>query len=81
MQERRLARTQELMYLITKTLRQTGEQVESNDNECLVRFVVVFRILLEKLILRQAYVYDGNAALINGLGVWRESRSCSYGHG
>ena len=58
-----------------ETLRQTREQVERDDEECLVGFIVVDRILLVLLESDEGGFDDLNASFEHWLSVVGESRS------
>lgn len=77
MKQRRLIVCDELLHGLTKTLSQTGQQVERDDDEGAIRFLVVVLIGLELLILRKGTCDNRQTPLINREGVFGEGTGSS----
>lgn len=66
--------------IILETLRQTTEQVESDNKECLVWHVVDLRVLLVCLEVDQVLMNYTNTSLKDWLSIWNEARSNGDDH-
>ena len=68
------------MYMITETLCQTRQQIQSDDDERPIRLLEAGRILLVLLELLEARLYDCQTTLVDRLGVGGECRSSGDGY-
>ena len=67
--------------MITETLCQARQQIQSDDNKRPIGLLDVFRILLVQLELLETSLDDGQAPLVDWQSVWGESRTSSDRHG
>ena len=69
MKQRWLVRRDELRDVVSQSLRETGEEIQRDDNERSIGLFVLFRVGLKLLVLSESRVDDRQTSLINGLGV------------
>jgi hypothetical protein len=59
----------ELRDIVSQPLRESGKEIEGDDNERSIGLFVLFRVGLELLVLSESRMDDGQTSLIDGLSV------------
>jgi hypothetical protein len=64
-----LVRGDELRDIVSQPLRESGKEIEGDDNECSIGLFVLLRVGLELLVLGEGGMDDRQTSLIDGLSV------------
>ena len=81
MKQWRLTSGDELVYLLSQTLRQPGKEIQGDYDERSIGFLVRLGVRVPCLELLQAGLDDGEAALVDRLSVRYECLPCRDRHG